>query len=221
MSVPGVVWYLMLLHHSQTMTFDVFEGRKSGILCFYIILKREADAFVSFGGLVSYAFTSFSNKHRGSSVWQSVWYLMLLHHSQTHILISWQSEESGILCFYIILKLAYMYLLLVQSLVSYAFTSFSNNIKRTPEEERVWYLMLLHHSQTRRLYNSQDNQSGILCFYIILKLSVYVLIMQRRLVSYAFTSFSNGWTGWTSGSGVWYLMLLHHSQTIIVLLEHL
>ena len=120
--------------------------------------------------LVSYAFTSFSNKVRGSKMDLTVWYLMLLHHSQTRICCM-------------------------------------------TEKARVWYLMLLHHSQTELGAKNTANESGILCFYIILKLPQYSQMMSPCLVSYAFTSFSNVRAREADRWWVWYLMLLHHSQT--------
>ena len=121
-----LVWYLMLLHHSQTNYNFYRDWRSSGILCFYIILKHRISVRNSATGLVSYAFTSFSNVYSLFLQASNVWYLMLLHHSQT---------------FFRIISIFF----------------------------RVWYLMLLHHSQTWVLCSSRMLQSGILCFYIILK----------------------------------------------------
>ena len=142
------VWYLMLLHHSQTdgllqtpnslsgilcfcIILKLWEGSfwwkmMSGILCFYIILKlrpeygREADAS---GILCFYIILKLVKISLNSEL---VWYLMLLHHSQTHCCLH---QHWGF----------------------------------------VWYLMLLHHSQTRCGRIPAASLSGILCFYIILK----------------------------------------------------
>ena len=78
------VWYLMLLHHSQTSIRRLRVTLVSGILCFYIILKHRHVSFFSFTCLVSYAFTSFSNGGGWLRGCRMVWYLMLLHHSQTN-----------------------------------------------------------------------------------------------------------------------------------------
>ena len=99
--------------------------------------------------------------------------------------------EFGILCFYIILKHVPAFIDRLASLVSYAFTSFSNPplllppclcvwylmllhhsqtaYLRAKGENVVWYLMLLHHSQTDSDFLLRRDSSGILCFYIILK----------------------------------------------------
>ena len=120
-----------------------------------------------------------------------VWYLMLLHHSQTRIKELRSREQSGILCFYIILKRYRRDIGRLASLVSYAFTSFSNDACRCILETGVWYLMLLHHSQTFGAAGVSIMWSGILCFYIILKHCDGILQHINCLVSYAFTSFSN------------------------------
>ena len=165
----------------------------------------------------------------------TVWYLMLLHHSQTKSQIRSCRNWSGILCFYIILKLGRLgkrswpwsgilcfYIILKPestgtegktSLVSYAFTSFSNLRAFLSVPGVVWYLMLLLHSQTLEKEPVCEDSSGILCFYIILKLVFAYRDKIKSLVSYAFTSFSNLNSQRAANSEVWYLMLLHHSQT--------
>ena len=102
-------------------------------------------------------------------------------------------SESGILCFYIILKPVFGRIIISVCLVSYAFTSFSNQTALSLFTIGVWYLMLLHHSQTYQEKENWRMKSGILCFYIILKHLVNVSDRYGRLVSYAFTSFSNAW----------------------------
>ena len=82
-----------------------------------------------------------------------------------------------------------------------------------PTLPSVWHLMLLHHSQTISLMTQLDVWSGILCFYIILKPLGLRCARVLRLVSYAFTSFSNRGNVSQMNLAVWYLMLLHHSQT--------
>ena len=146
----------------------------------------------------------------------SVWHLMLLHHSQTNVCFWFFAWQSGILCFYIILKLNFLLKRFTLSLVSYAFTSFSNNSVFISIKSSVWYLMLLHHSQTDIKTCEALRTSGILCFYIILKQSSSRYIKPACLVSYAFTSFSNDLVRINLTAVVWYLMLLHHSQTISI-----
>ena len=163
------VWYLMLLHHSQTQ-FSVKKIHvKSGILCFYIILKQVGGGNSLFVRLVSYAFTSFSNISREEGMMFTVWYLMLLHHSQTNKLYDFRF----CLVWYLMLLHHSQTLAsnstLSKSLVSYAFTSFSNLLIKRYCFSHVWYLMLLHHSQTRGRGFFIVKSSGILCFYIILK----------------------------------------------------
>ena len=231
-----MVWYLMLLHHSQTRgkrrgwawesgilcfyiilkLYDERERRsqesgilcfyiilkrsvactsvpaKSGILCFYIILKHKIIFYPRDLGLVSYAFTSFSNGRLFRWVRMAVWYLMLLHHSQTE-------TRLGKRFLYV------WYLMLLHHS--------QTRICCMTEKARVWYLMLLHHSQTELGAKNTANESGILCFYIILKLPQYSQMMSPCLVSYAFTSFSNVRAREADRWWVWYLMLLHHSQT--------
>ena len=121
----------------------------------------------------------------------TVWYLMFLHHSQTQA-----PPATPRRC-----------------LVSSAFTSFSNRYWCLPMTVKVWYLMLLHHSQTLLRTIGLIDVSGILCFYIILKLPVISFLFPNCLVSYAFTSFSNLGSSGMMTDAVWYLMLLHHSQT--------
>ena len=150
---------------------------------------------------------------------QMVWYLLLLHHSQTHYLHKNITKSFGTFCFYIILKLdkpcllsiflfgifcfyiilkLINHLLLIRSgLVSSAFTSFSNITRELMYVNLVWYLLLLHHSQTLSpvshkvglvwflllLHHSQTQLDiiqleltfGSFCFYIILKLIAYCL----------------------------------------------
>ena len=142
--------------------------------------------------LVSYAFTSFSNKVRGSKMDLTVWYLMLLHHSQTELGAKNTANESGILCFYIILKLPQYSQMMSPCLVSYAFTSFSNFRISSGGRLSVWYLMLLHHSQT-----------GLLSVYAIFTVW-YLMLLHHSQTFFGITAIINQ---------VWYLMLLHHSQT--------
>ena len=138
---------------------------------------------------------------------------MLLHHSQTICCKSNESEEAGILCFYIILKLHLPLRLITAWLVSYAFTSFSNSRNLDSKKPFGWYLMLLHHSQTSIKRLRVTLVAGILCFYIILKQVRETDKKITRLVSYAFTSFSNTNCNYKRYCHGWYLMLLHHSQT--------
>ena len=139
---------------------------------------------------------------------------MLLHHSQTFCLI----------------------VNFLIRLVSYAFTSFSNDIFADVSSNQwlVSYAFTSFSNGRRAAYTS--NLAGILCFYIILKqetvtkaaadglvsyaftsfsnLSSLPLPREFGLVSYAFTSFSNNGTKAQCIREGWYLMLLHHSQTV-------
>ena len=63
------VWYLLLLHHSQTAVYGVQLENKFGIFYFYIILKHERIDQQAIRGLVSSTFTSFSNLFRQSCRW--------------------------------------------------------------------------------------------------------------------------------------------------------
>ena len=100
--------------------------------------------------------------------------------------------EFGILCFYIILKHVPAFIDRLASLVSYAFTSFSNPPLLLPPCLCVWYLMLLHHSQTAYLRAKGEN----VVWYLML------LHHSQTQIDYDFLA-----------TFLWYLMLLHHSQT--------
>ena len=122
------VWYLLLLHHSQTLWKAVTVLAPFGTFCFYIILKRSS------------------------------------HTLQETLLF-------GTFCFYIILKRIPRIQFWEEGLVPSAFTSFSNHFRvnkslpvrfgtfcfyiilklkgiQTACKIKVWYLLLLHHSQT-------------------------------------------------------------------------
>ena len=138
----------MLLHRSQTHQSYTSQSSLSGILCFYIVLKRQFHCHTAALRLASYAFTSFSNAGSYIILFGIVWHLMLLHRSQTRQLLTIPQTRSDILCFYIVLKLRppllskifgfgilCFYIILKQrvrcceenrGLVSYVFTSFSN-----------------------------------------------------------------------------------------------
>ena len=147
------------------------------------------------------------------------------------------SESFGTFCFYIILKREEAWPSLAERLVPSAFTSFSNTchsqslvfVRLVPSaftsfsntwsqyinQWFVWYLLLLHHSQTWSCRCSRPLRFGTFCFYIILKLDRLFDAVGNRLVPSAFTSFSNDSTIFMSLLNVWYLLLLHHSQTSI------
>ena len=191
------VWYLLLLHHSQTtpglssgqswfgtfcfyiilkqMTLLAKRDFRFGTFCFYIILKRNGCVSTGHEGLVPSAFTSFSNRLRFSTRIIQVWYLLLLHHSQTRA------------------------------------TAKASSLS-------VWYLLLLHHSQTLGRNTLTNGSFGTFCFYIILKRAAAERRSAESLVPSAFTSFSNPTILSNSCWKVWYLLLLHHSQTFVAVL---
>ena len=176
-------------------------------------------------GLVSSAFTSFSNDERHRSIITDVWYLLLLHHSQTDYAFGYVEGLFGIFCFYIILKLSQLRNITGTCLVSSAFTSFSNELKEWFLDkirlvpfaftsfsnlklvflliQLVWYLLLLHHSQTIRRFYCYRIVVCSFCFYIILKLTASNSTTYRSLVASAFTSFSNKGSRFRSHLQVW------------------
>ena len=141
-----------------------------GIFCFYIILKLPITARCSCLGLVSSAFTSFSNSPVNFICIGGVWYLLLLHHSQTSPGCSIHNRKFGTFCFYIILK----QLLMVDCL--------------TPTFGTFCFCIILKH-----LFK-------LCCKYICLVPSAFtsfsnifrcLMLLEAGLVSSAFTSFSN------------------------------
>ena len=120
--------------------------------------------------MVSSAFTSFSNVPARPVSTFTVWYLLLLHHSQTSA--SHMIPIHGV-----------WYLLLLH----HSQTSVSGVRSRSS----VWYLLLLHHSQTTDSIIVQHIQVCTFCFYIILKPDRLTCCTPAGLVSSAFTSFSN------------------------------
>ena len=168
-ALPCPVWYLLLLHHSQTLSHCFHRADGFGIFCFYIILKLWIECSGAICSLVSSAFTSFSNSKNFVVSIASVWYLLLLHHSQTPSKLNKHLLRFDIFCFYIILKRLTAFTCGTSRLVPSAFTSFSNKSKIHGRTGSVWYLLLLHHSQTLDLLLPVVPEFGTFCFYIILK----------------------------------------------------
>ena len=80
-------------------------------------------------------------------------------------------------------------------------------------DECVWYLLLLHHSQT---LSPVSHKVGLVWFLLLLHHSqtgYYIPPAYLRLVPFAFTSFSNPFHLVALSVAVWFLLLLHHSQT--------
>ena len=169
--------------------------------------------------LVSSAFTSFSNSIVPSLVGTLIWYLLLLHHSQTPHRVHLQDLSFGTFCFYIILKRQVQMDPCMNRLVPSAFTSFSNCCLVYGDIHRVWFLLLLHHSQTSGTIYENEKRFGSFCFYIILKPASPVAVVCLRLVPFAFTSFSNGQLNAPRAFEVWFLLLLHHSQTQLDIIQ--
>ena len=216
-SVSGVrsrssVWYLLLLHHSQTTDSIIVQHIQVCTFCFYIILKPDRLTCCTPAGLVSSAFTSFSNSAASSFLNNFVWYLLLLHHSQTSCLLICLQPQFGTFCFYIILKplfvfkkslfgtfCFYIILKLVAAMIANiaGFGTF------------CFYIIL----KLPAISFLFPNSFGTFCFYIILKLQIVMRRLMSGLVPSAFTSFSNPPVCLPGPHSVWYLLLLHHSQT--------
>ena len=131
-------------HHNEFL-----HMLKSGILCFYIILKLRSNSFHSHQSLVSYAFTSFSNFVFTDYIWRKC--LVSYAFTSFSNRLTRSMELVGSLVSYAFTSFSNCLDKLHQfhcCLVSYAFTSFSNNFFIPIIIAQVWYLMLLHHSQT-------------------------------------------------------------------------
>ena len=208
------VWYLLLLHHSQTplTDSDFFE------IVWYLLLLHHSqtakDGKTVFERFVPSAFTSFSNTTGEGTDSDAVWYLLLLHHSQTGFSLFHLVPMFGIFCFYIILKPPRTVRPFLRKFGTFCF----------------YIILKLLHLCFRKVF-----WFGTFCFYIILKLSpipgtvnsslvpsAFTSFSNREevcqldlvsLISSAFTSFSNNGTKQSVSLPVWYLLLLHHSQT--------
>ena len=209
------VWYLLLLHHSQTMTIIYSTTILVCTFCFCIILKLTPLSNCSIIRFVPSAFTSFSNTSTLYLLSGPGLYLLLLHHSQTDRFGVKLLRLFDIFYFYIILKH-------ISSLV-YCIKLFG-----------IFYFYIILKLRTQMF--DYIEMFGIFYFYIILKPSVehsnvFVSLVSStftsfsnpslpsvpgspRLVSSTFTSFSNEVLMEAAADFVWYLLLLHHSQTI-------